>query len=213
MNKLELMNVNVYMTNVLLIPPVIFIILILKNIHKWKEKPNLIIQQFYFLCFWYILLAIFIVGIVLSFMYHYYMFEDRPLINKISKLDVQISAPLLSILCGLLFILYYLYLNHPHSEIVPSIKYITTPIFFTALCFTFIGATTYIVRTIFFPNLYCKQENEYDSMCGLCSHIFFHYTTYTGCILLLLLYYIEIRPIFLAFFQTENICTDIQKIE
>ena len=220
MNLLELINVNVYTTNILLFLPITFIYLIIKKIEKWKEI-NLVIQQFYFLCFWYGLLILFIIGTILSCIYHYYMFQNTPKIHKIAMLDVNASAPALSIICLILFILYYLYLNDPNTKNVPSIKYVTTPIFFIALGCSTIGMLSWLIKYYCIPkahlyllnydNIY--NSSEYDIMCGLCIHIFFHYMSYTGITLLLLLYYIEIHPIFKAFFYSYEKCRDIQKIE
>jgi len=210
MDLIELMNANVYLTNIMLLPCILFIVLIIRNIQKWKNNSGLVIQQFYFLCFWYCYLFVFIVGIVLSCLYHYYMFEERPVIHKIAKLDPHFSAPLLCIFGGVLFILYYLYLQHPCSNIIPSIKRITVPIYYIALIFSTLGVLSYVARKKWYPEW---NENNYFKCRFLCMHIFFHYMTYTGSILLLLLYYIEIRPIFKAFFQTYDTCSDIIKLE
>lgn len=211
MEALDLINVNVYMTNILLLLPILFIILIIRKIHHWKEN-KLVIQQFYFLSFWYILLFVFIIGILLSTMYHFYMFENTPAIHKIAILDVQASAPTLAIICFLLFIFYFLYLNHPCVKTVLSIKHVTMPIYWISVICSSIGVASYLIKWISIPEshlnlftIYKKNINDNDMMWGLCIHIFFHYMVYTGVSLLFLLYYIEIRPIFKAFFNSYDI--------
>lgn len=194
----ELSNANVYLTNIMLIPCIVFIGLNIKTIQKWKLNDCLAHKQFYWLIFWYILLFSFIIGICISFIYHFYMFEHRPLIHKISSLDVHFTAPLLSILSGLLFLLYFLYLKHPVKNNILTLKKITEPIFYVAFIFSVIGISSYFIRKKFVPEW---KENDYIRCRFLNMHIFFHYMSYTGAILLYLLYYIESWPLFKAFFE------------
>ena len=140
------------------------------------------------------------------------MFENTPTIHKIAILDVQASAPTLVLACIILFIFYYLYLNHPCVKTTLTIKHVTTPIYWIAISCCIIGGASYAIKLLYMPETHlslftmCKKKtNDTSLMWGLCIHIFFHYMAYTGASLLLLLYYIEIRPIFKAFFNSYDI--------
>ena len=121
-------------------------------------------------------------------------------------------------LAFMLALLYFLYLNHPVLENVPTIKHKTAPIFYTSILFSFLGLFIYYYKQSKYKVIirdykkflkYNKDgileinsnNNERCMINNLNCHILFHYLIYTGGILLFLLFYIENYSIFRTLFS------------
>lgn len=194
MNYIDLININVYLSNILLIPSIVLIYLIYHNSLKFE---NSIYQQEYSL-YWFIIFIIFSIGFILSSIHHFFMFSDYSILKKIGKIDSKISAPILSII---LIFLNFIYLNFSLSDCPSSNVYATIPIFIIAVTLLLIGGFVFIIKKIAMKTNKCITND--NTCCYLSAHTFFHYTAYTGALLTFLLFYNENKNIYKYVFQNE----------
>ena len=60
MDYLHLINANVYLTNILLLPSIVFSYLIINHIHTWEDTNQ--IHSSIYASIWFIVMCIFIIG-------------------------------------------------------------------------------------------------------------------------------------------------------
>ena len=199
MDKLiiNLFNSNVYLTNLLLIPSLIFVILIIKNIKKHNDNEN---SSFYYSKWyygiWIGILILMILLIIFSTIHHIVMFSDNILLRKIKKIDSHFTAPVFGLVLLLLIIYYGQFLKHKKKEN----NNITFPIFIISISYICIGFIVYVIRKLSRNKIIKIDRNMYKYI-YMISHIFFHYMVYSGVILLFLLYYVENKDIYLTLFN------------
>tara|TARA_X000001036_G_scaffold439750_1_gene492101 strand:+ start:4800 stop:5471 length:672 start_codon:yes stop_codon:yes gene_type:complete len=204
---LDILNANVYLTNILIIPIIILTYLIQKEIKQWKRKDeytnsywnlNHLYEYFWDIYFW-----ITVIAFILSNLYHLHMFAEFSIWKQIGLLDATFSAPLNCLILVGLIIMYYIYLHNTSEKETneqKELKRATVPIYRLGIFFILIGGISYIFKRIVY------NYNYYDSTSALktakdqalwtSGHIFFHYMSYTGGLLIVLLYYIENKDIY-----------------
>tara|TARA_B100001758_G_C18416996_1_gene621075 strand:- start:30627 stop:31298 length:672 start_codon:yes stop_codon:yes gene_type:complete len=204
---LDILNANVYLTNILTIPIIVLTYLIKNDIQNWKRKAeytnnswNLshLYEYLWVTYFW-----ITVIAFILSNMYHLNMFSKFSIWKQIGILDVKFSAPLSFIIMVLLIIMYYIYLHNTSEKETneqKNLKKATVPIYRLGIFFIIIGLIAFISK------LFVYKHNYYDASILLnttrdqalwtSGHIFFHYMCYTGGLLIVLLYYIENKDIY-----------------
>lgn len=187
-------NRNVYLTNILLLPALMYTILGIYDIHTWKDIPKDKKLTMY-LSLWYILALLILFVVFFSSIYHGFMYEyTRPALQLLGKVDHKFTAPLFSIVVLALNFIYFLFLNKPCNHSPDSkVVYIIT------LLFTGFGMLSWILKRFVFQPRYNRgkflQKIKY-----FMSHTFFHYVAYTGVTLLMTLYYIDNKEIYKALF-------------
>lgn len=201
MNHVHLLNSNVYLSNFLLIPTIIFNILIIRSIKKWNEKEFPKKKQY--LLFWYIVLGVLLVGIFFSNIHHIFMFTEKKLLIKIGKIDSVLSAPLIGVFVIIMNVFYIKYLRSKCASKDP-IKKLTSPIYTISLIYSFIGVFSFIFKKI----LVRDKLTELWKYKYITFHIFFHYTTYVGILLLFLMYYLEKKELYNFVFNKSNCRTN-----
>ena len=68
---LKFVHMNVYLTNFLMLPSIIFIILIIKNITSWKENTKTMnLCKFYYQIVWFLILIIYVLALIFSSLCH-----------------------------------------------------------------------------------------------------------------------------------------------
>ena len=204
---LHILNANVYLTNIITIPIIILTYLITRDIKEWKRKDkynettwtlNHFYEYLWNAYFWIVLVAF-----ILSNLYHLNMFTKYSIWKQIGKLDGQVSAPLTFLIMVLLIIMYYVYLHNTNSKQTKEdepLKQATIPIYRLGIFFIVIGGMSYLVKkTIYKYNYYDAMNvlnKAKDQALWTSGHIFFHYTCYTGGLLIVLLYYIDNKNIY-----------------
>ena len=183
---LQLFNTNVYLTNTLLIPCLIFSILTYADILSWSFDTR------YYSLLWLFISITLCFTIVFSNIHHVFMFGTNTFMQRVGKID-KVIAPFLGFIIILLNLLYIKYL---YNSCDYTLKHITIPVYIISLIYSFIGLTSFIIR----KKLLSKSHNLYDTL-YIVAHTFFHYMTYSGMILLFLLYYIENQDIYSAIFN------------
>ena len=200
---LKFVHMNVYLTNFLMLPSIIFIILIIKNITSWKENTKTMkLCKFYYQIVWFLILIIYVLALIFSSLCHLLEYNEiYPYYTPIRELsfyiDTQISAPLLVIIVTILFIFYFVYINHI-SLIKNETKKKTLPVFITGMLYSLCGVIIYAYKHYKYP----EWDTDDYIICrysGL--HTLFHYMSYSGAILLFALYYLENKSIFKALFE------------
>ena len=210
MKILDIINSNVYITNLLLIPCIIFSILIHNNISTWTQPLNMNTVDLYSLL-WLFITILLIIVVVFSNIFHMYMFTNNKFMKKIGEVDKKYSAPFLGIVVLILNIIYILYRVSPCQKKNSHLKQITIPIFIISFLYSLSGVISFIVNNNMFllKNILLATNNRYISSHSLncmrlASHTFFHYMTYSGMILLFLLFYIENKEIYLSLFEKDT---------
>ena len=195
MKNIHLLNSNVYLTNFLLIPCIVLAIFIHKNINTWSEPLDMKKTNIYSWV-WFAVIILLIITVFFSNMHHMFMFGKNKLLHLIGSVDYKFSAPFLGLLVLLMNIIYVLYLrsacDRPHSHL----KQLTIPIYAVSLLYALLGLISFVLRSLFLK----KNHSLYHPL-YITSHTFFHYMTYSGLILLFLLYYIENKEIYLSLFE------------
>ena len=204
---LTILNANVYLTNILTIPIIILTYLIQKDIKQWKRKDeytnsswnlNHLYEYLWVFYFW-----ITVIAFILSNMYHLHMFAEFSIWKQIGLLDARFSAPLTFIIMVLLIIMYYIYLHNiseKETNDQKELKKATVPIYRLGIFFIIIGALSWILKKVFYNYNYFDSTSALktakDQALWTSGHIFFHYMSYTGGLLIVLLYYIENKDIY-----------------
>lgn len=215
MKVLDILNTNVYLTNIISIPVIILIYYIVQDINTWKSKDNdndnnLHYTHLYeYLWKFYLLLSV--IAFILSNMYHLNMFSNNTFLKKIAILDSIFSAPLTFIIMILLIILYYIYLHNTsgkETQEQEQLKKASVPIYRIGIFFIMVGCIVFLLKAKIY------QHNYYDALDTLktvkdqaiwtSGHIFFHYMCYTGGLLIVLLYYIENKQIYQTLKKFKN---------
>ena len=196
-SSLLLINKNVYYTNLLLIPIIIISFLIINdyenNIHPLK-KNILYIFPIYFSFF------IFSIGFIFSSIYHYFYFnKDSSIFKQIGKIDYIITAPLIGLITLIYYSIYFTFMQNTSCN--NNLERSTKPIFFISVFFSLLGLATYGYKKIIYGRNFKKINNYNDKIRYLNMHTFFHYTIYTGIMLLYLLFYIENMSIYECLFM------------
>ena len=183
-NLVEMLNMNVYLSNILLLPSIIFIYLIINEINNWNiDNYNC---KFFYMYMWIFVLVTYTFAFIISTIYHYFMFSDNKFLKLVGKLDYKITAPLLTIVVIILSILYYnTYLFDKNNNY--------WIIFILSVIFNLTGLSLYFCREyILLP----KIKNNKDLIIYLINHICFHYVTYTGILLITVLLYLHYENIY-----------------
>ena len=173
----------------MLIPSIILIFIIIFNIQKldiYIYKCKII-----YLIFWIYILLSFIIGLIISTLYHLYLFSDNMILQKIGKLDPLLTAPIIGINIILLSLIYFLYLLDDNLLINKN-----NIIFILLLIFNIIGLCVHKIRKILLPIRNTLNEKIIYTI----FHICFHYTVYTGILLLIILYYLNYKNIYNSIF-------------
>ena len=136
-------------------------------------------------------------------MYHLHMFAEFSIWKQIGFLDARFSAPLTFIIMVLLIIMYYIYLHNiseKETNDQKELKKATVPIYRLGIFFIIIGAISWILKKVFYNYNYFDSTSALktakDQALWTSGHIFFHYMSYTGGLLIVLLYYIENKDIY-----------------
>lgn len=202
---IDILNTNVYGTNLLLIPGLVCAIFILTNIDKWRYNKEYNIDQkkvYYYRYIWVILIVIFILTIFFSTVYHFSMFGNNNILMKIGQIDYKISAPLLTIILIALHTFYIIFLNTTcENENNDGHKY--ENLYILTLITSSFGAIIFVVKRFLFSGY--SRRTFLHKIKYLTGHTFFHYIAYTGISFLMILYYIENKNIYDTFFTDK--CT------
>ena len=122
MKILDILNANVYLTNIISIPIIILIYLIVQDIKQWKtkdadrESDTKLHYTHLYEYLWNTYLWTSIIAFILSNMYHLNMFSNNQILKQIAILDDKISAPFTFFIMLLLIILYYIYLHNSSGK-------------------------------------------------------------------------------------------------
>ena len=197
LSHIDLLNINVYLSNILLIPSIYFIYLIQENVQNWDSQKYKYKTTLLYLL--YGILAIFIIGIIISSIHHIFMFSNYTSIIEFGNLDYKLTAPLITFIVVVLMLIYTIYnyycINH-------KLYHIYNPIFIAGITLCIIGFFVYLYRKFRLPNR-TTDESKYIY---IILHILFHYLTYTGILLIILLYYFQYENIYKVMFEDKNYC-------
>jgi len=187
-------NRNVYLTNILLLPALMYTILGIYDIHNWKDVPNDTKLNVYLGC-WYILAILIVFVIFFSSIFHGFMYSySKPTLQLMGKVDHKITAPLFSVVVIVLNIIYFWFLNKPCVHSPDS-----TVLYIVMLLFTGFGMLSWVLkRFIFYPRY--NRGGFLQKIKYFMAHTFFHYVAYMGVTLLMTLYYIDNQEIYKALF-------------
>ena len=202
MKHLHLLNANVYLTNLLLVPSIILSFIITKRIREWGGNVDQVRAGMY-ATIWLVITSIFVVTILFSNIHHFFMFTRNKLLIKIGDIDSRFTAPLLAVLLLVLNIVYIVYLASPCDDPHGQLKKMTQPIYIISVVLSVMGVLSYIIR----KRLVRKgtaSSSQLDKSIYITGHVFFHYTVYTGTMLLLLLFYVENKAIFNSLFARDS---------
>ena len=192
-NIIKLLNINIWGTNILLFPAVIYVIMIINDINNWETNAT----EFYYKLTWYILLVILLLVIIFSTIWHVFMFYDEnsyPLMKKIGAIDYKITAPLFTVVVIPILNIVYIWFMFKHNTSDPCTKSAHL-IFIGALIFQIIGIISYVLKHyIYYPSY--NRGGFYKKIKYAYSHTLFHYVSYTGVSMLLAAYYINNQPIY-----------------
>ena len=214
---LDILNANVYLTNIISIPIIILINLIVQDIKEWKtkdkdrESDTKLHYTHLYEYLWNIYLWTSVIAFILSNMYHLNMFSNNKFLKNIAILDARVSAPFTGFIMLLLIILYYIYLHNTsgkETEEQEKFKKATVSIYYIGIFFIIIGLFSFIVKKLMYKYSYYDAFNVLstvkDQAIWTSGHIFFHYTCYTGGLLIVLLYYIENKDIYETLKKVKN---------
>lgn len=196
---IRITNKNVYFTNVLLLPALMFSILGAYDIkYNWKDILKTKKLDTY-LNMWVGFSILIVLVILFSTIYHKYMFSEiRPLLKKIGKIDHKFTAPLFSLIMIFLNIVYIRFLNKKCANLPDN--YV---LYLVALIFCFFGLVIFLIkRYVIYPRY--QKKGFLKKMKYFMSHTFFHYIAYTGVTLLMSLFYLDNKEIYRTFFLNES---------
>jgi hypothetical protein len=191
---INITNRNVYLTNILLLPALIYTILGIYDIHNWSDIQR--DKKFStYLSLWYILALLIVFVILFSSIFHGFMYSyTKPTLQLLGKVDHKLTAPLFSLVIVALNYIYFLFLNKPCPHSPDSIV-----LYIVTLLFTGFGMLSWSLKRFVFQPRYNRgkflQKIKY-----FMSHTFFHYIAYTGVTLLMTLYYMDNKEIYKSLF-------------
>ena len=201
-----ILNSNVFLTNLLLIPLIVLSFYICIDIFSWKIQPkNTTVNIFrnVYKCIWVFFFIQFCLTLVFSNIYHWNMFTHNIFWKLIGLVDETITAPLTFVILILLYINYIIFLNYNDIKLdtnTDNLKKISVPIYVLSVFFALIGTFSWIIKRFYFNTEYINFNTRVTSTkqkaLWTTGHIFFHYTSYTAALLLILLYYIENKNIY-----------------
>lgn len=190
---IKLLNRNVWGTNVLLIPAVIYVIMIINDINYWKTSDT----EVYYKVAWYILLVILLLVIMFSTIWHVFMFDAEksyPLMKKIGAIDHKIMAPLFSAFVIPILNVVYIWFMYTNTSSEPCTKSADL-LYVGALIFQLVGIISYVLKHyVYYPSY--NRRGFYKKIQWAYSHTFFHYVSYTGVSMLLAAYYINNKNVY-----------------
>lgn len=202
---IDLINRNVWATNILLLPALMYNILIIYDIRSWgndgKRSGRFFGEHPVVYERLWILLAILITSVIFfSTIWHSVMFFSQgtySTLKRIGSLDYMLFAPLFAFVIIILNIVYVVYLYYrdninDHSKI-----------FFISSIFQIVGIITYILKHFVFYPTY-NRRGFLKKIKWAYAHTFFHYISYTGVSLLLSLFYLDNKHIFNTFFEKKS---------
>lgn len=183
-NLIDLLNINVYLSNILLIPSIIIIIFIIYGIYNLNSE--IYKCKKYYLIFWIYIMSCFIIGTIISTIHHLFMFSKFKNIKNVGKLDFLLTAPIIAINITILTIIFCIYLQKYNCNSECKL------IFLISFILNLTGLSVHFLRKILLP---CKKTLE-EQIIYTIFHICFHYITYTGILLLIILHYINYENIY-----------------
>ena len=199
---IDVVNRNVWATNILLIPALIYNIMIIRDINTWEidasstgrflgSKPK------FYESLWWCLAVLIVIVIVFSTLWHVFMFfsdSSVPFLKKMGALDYKFVAPLFTFVTILLNIIYIVFLNSKNTH-----TYDHSILYIVAAIFQIIGFTTYILKHFVYYPTY-NRRGFLKKIKWAHAHTFFHYISYTGVSLLLSVFYLDNKEIFNTYF-------------
>ena len=198
MKNLHLLNANVYLTNFLLIPCIVLAFFIHKNINTWSSPLDMTKTNIYS-WIWFVMIICLIMTVIFSNIHHMFMFGKNKFLHLLGSLDYKFSAPFTGLIVLMMNFIYIYYLNStcdkPHSHL----KQLTIPIYVVSLIYSLLGLLSFILKRLFL-----KRNHSLYHPLYITSHTFFHYMSYSGVILLFLLYYVENKEIYLSLFEKDT---------
>lgn len=209
---INIVNSNVYGTNLLLIPGMIISLLTVMDINIWsKNDKNLDNEEdqnkiMIYKIIWYSLAFVFFITIFFSTIYHFSMFGNNNILRKLGSIDYKYTAPFLGFILFILNISYIIYLLFDcRNDDFPEIKFKYKSIYLISLLCTLVGSFTFIIKKYFGYRGYTSfRSNTFiHKIKYIASHTFFHYIGYTGISILMILYYLENNNIFNYYFKND----------
>jgi len=201
MHYLDLLNANVYLTNLLLVPSIIFSSLITRRIRSWSDTDP--VHAGAYATTWLVVTCIFVVALVFSNVHHLYMFTKNQFLVRIGNIDSKCTAPLLAFLLLILNVVYIVYMASPCNDAHGQLKKMTIPIYIISAVLSLMGVLSYLVRRRLVRRGTASSSVR-DKSIYITGHVFFHYTVYTGAMLLLLLFYVENKAIYNSLFARDS---------
>ena len=202
MDYINLLNANVYLTNLLLVPSIVFSYLIVVRIYAWQGDVDEQ-QANVYAGIWLTIICILTVGVVLSNIHHLFMFSKNRFLNCIGDIDSKFTAPLIALLLLALNVFYIIYLVSPCNSPHGQLKVMTKPIYIVSAVLSVMGIIAFIVRKLLVRKGSALSSLK-DKSLYITGHTFFHYTVYTGAMLLFMLYYVENKDIYISIFEREK---------
>ena len=202
---IDILNANVYGTNLLLIPGLIFTIYILLELNNWKNDDTIDGKKLInYSLIWYFLLILFSLTIIFSTIYHYSMFGKNNFLIKIGSIDYRITAPLLFTILVIMNVYYIKFLNSDCDLNSEKCNEKYSYIYYLSLIISIIGTIIFLIKILLYRGY--SRKSFIFKVKYIAGHTFFHYVAYTGISFILMLYYIENRNIFDLFFTDK--CKD-----
>ena len=202
-------NANVWLTNILLIPSIILSFINFISINKWKFEDKIKNYYKYIYKFCWLLLSIMLLIIfIFSVLNHRYMFtKTKYKLQKIGKIDL-ITAPLGLIL--LLFMIYYYHhISEKENSCILNNSLNIYDIYLVGVLFIFIGIIIFIIKELFITHKYHIKQQLIYNIKYTTGHTIFHYILYTGILMMVIIYSINLKPIFLSYLNKK--CDKFQK--
>ena len=209
---INIVNSNVYGTNLLLIPGMIISLLIVMDINIWsknKDYSDNEIDKTKILSYkiiWYSLAFIFFITIFFSTIYHFSMFGNNNILRKLGSIDYKYTAPFLGLILFFMNIMYIIYIFYDcKNEEYYEIKFKYKTIYLISLLCTLVGSSVFILKKYFGYRGYSSfRSNTFiHKIKYIASHTFFHYTGYTGISILMILYFLENNNIYNFYFKND----------
>jgi len=188
----NIVNRNVFLTNLLLLPAIYYCIMGIIHIHNWKIESST--SLYVYLSSWYFMALLLIFVSFFSILYHGTMFsETKPKLQKLGKVDYLFTAPLLGVILIALSIIYFVFLDIKCAGTGYHVN-----VFAVATGYTIVGLIVFLLKK-YFTRGYSRRD-FIKKIKYLLSHTFFHYIAYTGITLLILTFFLDNRDIYNTFF-------------
>ena len=191
----KLVNKNVYYTNILLLPSILFCIISIIDMHQWDIYILKSHNYYIYISIWYLLLIQLIITTFFSTLHHKFYYSKNDKIKKIGKIDYIITAPIMGIVIFILSFLYFIFLNT-----IPSNIKNYKDLYLVAMLYIISGSFIFIYKKIFYKGW--SKKDIIKRIKYLYSHTFFHYISYTGISLITLIYYLNNNEIFNFYFNS-----------